>query len=262
MVTQSDSLEPMAPLPPTAPPSSVEQSEKIMDGPYFKFTAINSVGFIRRPAVFSLGSIFEVQGRKKLISEGDTVYILPTDEVSAGALIPGSRHTVFKTMAPTDERDSIETIGIQHYILGVVEITKTEKDMVIARIVKSFRPININDQLMPFHPRHEKIQLKASTPGIDGQIIISEDHSVLTGDYTLAFIDKGRIDNIEIGQQYSIYRKRKTSLENEEIKIKYLPPTDFGTFLVLHTEETTSTVIITQTTDNIHAGERFRTPVN
>jgi hypothetical protein len=119
----------------------------------------------------------------------------------------------------------------------------------------------LGDQLMPFSPRHSKIELKSSTPGIDGQIITSEEHSSLTGDYMLAFIDKGRTDNIEVGQQYSIYYAQKIMLENNQISSKTLPPVDFGTFLVLHTEQTTSTVIITRAAKDIARGERFRTPI-
>jgi hypothetical protein len=254
--------EPLTATPTLAPASSTEQMATHTQGPYYMFKAIDRVGFIRTPAVIPLGTIFEVQGRKVLISEGDTVYVRPSDESAAASLIPGSRHSVFKTLAPTDDRKSLETIGTQHYILGIVEVIKKQQELIIAKIIKSFRPISINDQLMPFRPRHKKIQLRPSTPGIDGKIIASEDHSVLTGDYTLAFIDKGRVDNIEIGQRYSLYRKEKASIENEEIVVKDFPPVDFATLLVLHTEETTSTVVITQTKDSIHAGERFRTPAN
>ena len=115
---------------------------------------------------------------------------------------------------------------------------------------------------MAYSPRHARIELKPSTPGIDGQIIISEDHTTLTGDFTLAFIDKGRSDNIDVGQQYSIYNTQKTVLGKSEIETKQLPPVDIGTLLVLHTEQTTSTVIITKAVKNIAPGERFRTPIN
>ncbi len=266
LITKKGNSEPVATpastVPTPVPPSvSKPTTKKPASGPYFNFTAIDRVGFIRKPAVDALGTIFEVQGRKTLISEGDTVYIRPADDVAAGSLIPGSRHTVFKQMAPTDDRHAIETIGTQHYILGIVEVIKKEQGMVIAKIMKSFRSIRVNDHVMPFRPRHTKIELRPSTPGIDGQIIVSEDHSTLAGDYTLAFIDKGLADNIEIGQQYRIYREKKTTIENDEITIKTLPPLDFGTLLVLHTEETTSTVVITQATNHVSAGERFRTPV-
>lgn len=237
-------------------------AKKKETGPFFVYSAINSVGFIRKPPVPPSGTIFEVQRRKVLISEGDIVYIRPGGDSAQSVLIPGSRHTVFKYMEPTDERDSAETIGTQHYILGIVEVTKKESDMVIAKVLKSFRTIGVDDLLMPFSPRHSNIELKPSTPGIDGQIISSEEHSTLTGDYVLAFIDKGRADDIQVGQHYSLYSKQKTVLENDEISSKSLPPVDFGAFLVLHTEQTTSTVIITSAAKVIFAGERFRTPIN
>lgn len=239
----------------SAPPKKAAQ-------PYFMYSAINRIGFIRKPPVKPIGTIFEVQGRKVLISESDMIYIRPADAAAERLLIPGSRHTVFKYMRPTDQPDSSEIIGTQHYILGIVEVTKKEADMVIAKVLKSFRTIRVDDLLMPFSPRHAKIMLKPSAPGIDGQIITSEDHSKLTGDYTLAFIDKGRADDIEVGQQYSIYNRQKMVLENDEISAKTLPPVDIGRFLVLHTEQTTATVIILNADYNIAPGERFRTPIN
>ncbi len=262
VITQTDAVQPVVDVQPVAVAPVIPAEGKKAAVPFFVYPSIDRVGFIRKPPVPPSGTIFEVQGRKVLISEGDMVYIRPEGDTAQGVLIPGSRHTVFRHMKPTNERDSVETIGTQHYILGIVEVTKQEPDMVIAKVLKSFRPIRVDDLLMPFNQRHSKIELKPSTPGIDGQIIISEDHSELTGDYTLAFIDKGLADNIQVGQQYSIYSKQKTVLENDEISSKSLPPVDFGTFLVLHTEQTTSTVIITSAAKVIFAGERFRTPIN
>jgi hypothetical protein len=164
-------------------------------------------------------------------------------------------------MKPTDEKDSVETIGTQHFILGIVELTQKKPEMVLAKVVKSFRPIMVNDMLMPYARQSPKIGLSPSSPGIDGKIINAEGHTALTGDYMLAFIDKGITDHIEVGQQYSIYSQQKTVLENGGIKDKLLPPNDFGTLLVLHTEQTTATVVITQTSQSVSAGERFRTPI-
>ena len=254
---QSDQSERMPTVVPVQPKAAQDSG-----GPFFMYSSIDRVGFIRSPAVSAAGSIFEVQGRKVLISEGDMVYIRPSQDSTADMLIPGGRHTVYRTMKPTDARDSIETIGTQHYILGIVEVTKKEPDMVIAKVLKSFRSIKVDDLVMPYSPRHEKIQLRPSTPGIDGKIIIPEEHTDLAGEYVLAFIDKGRVDNIQVGQQYSIYSKQKLVLENEKIGTKELPPVDFGTFLVLHTEQTTSTVIITDAATAVSPGERFRTPIN
>lgn len=261
-ITKTEPTQTGAVLPVPVAETTTSPAGKTSTAPFFVYSSIDSVGFIRKPPVSSLGTIFEVQGRKLLISQGDMVYIRPADQSAQGELIPGSRHTVFKYKKPTDERQSTETIGTQHYILGIVEVTKKETDMVIAKVLKSFRTIRVGDRLMPFSPRHSNIELKPSTPGISGQIITSEEHSKLIGDYSLAFIDKGRADDIHVGQQYSIYNAQKTVLENDEISSKSLPPVDFGSFIVLHTEQTTSTVIITITAKSIAPGERFRTPIN
>jgi len=261
-VMQTDPATPVAAAP-EAPVKPVKpMADKKSAGPYFIFNAIDRVGFIRKPPVPPSGTIFEVQGRKVLISEGDNVYVRPSADTPQGLLIPGSRHAIYRIMAPTDMVDANNIIGTQHFILGVVEVTKKEPDMVIARVLKSFRPIKVDDLLMPFSRRSPKIEIRPSTPGIDGQIINSEDHTVLNGELMLAFIDKGLADNIEVGQQYSVYNQQKRALDKDKIGTKHLPPVDFGTFLVLHTEQTTSTVIITNSKKVIAPGERFRTPVN
>lgn len=246
-----------------ATPPVKPAAQDMTNAPFFVYSAIDSVGFIRKPPVRPTGTIFEVQGQKALISEGDIVYIRPNAAAATGDLIPGSRHTVFRYMEPTDEDDSAETIGTQHYILGIVEVTKKEPDLAIARVHKSFRTINVDDLLMPFSPRHSKIELKPPPPGIDGQFINSEDHTKLTGEFVLAFIDKGRADNIEVGQQFSIYNQQTSDMgmDKDEGKSVRLPPVDFGTCLVVHTEQTTSTVVITDAASNIDVGERFRTPI-
>jgi hypothetical protein len=259
IITATEPIQPVA-LAPLKP--AVEQAARKEAAPFFVYSSIDRVGFIRKPPAPPSGTLFEVQGNKTLISEGDIVYIQPAGDALQDVFMPGSRHTVFRYMTPTDDRDSTEIIGTQHYILGIVEVTRKEPDMVLAKVLKSFRPIKKDDLLMPFSQRHSKIELKPSTPGIDGQIIISEEHSILTGDYTLAFIDKGRADDIEVGQQYSIYSQQQWGTENNKTGAKKLPPVDVGTFLVLHTEQTTSTVVITNAVDNIPAGERFRTPIH
>jgi hypothetical protein len=246
------------PLTTALPAAAPTQSE-----PFFVYRAIDRTGFIRKPPVSPSGTIFavqSVQGVKTLISEGDIVYIHPAADAAEGSLIPGSRYLVFRLMAPTDAKDAEESIGTQHFILGIVEVVQRDADVVTGKILKSFRPIREDDLVMPYRPRSEQIALKPSTPGIDGSIITSEDHTMLTGDYMLAFIDKGRTDNIHVGQQYSIYREQVGSLSSSETTP--LPPVDFGTLLVLHTEQTTSTVVILNTSNSINKGERFRTPMH
>ena len=225
--------------------------------PYFLYSSIDKVGFIRKPPVPAEGTIMAVQGKKTLISEEDIVYLRPAGDAADSAMIPGKRYCVFRYMSPTDDLDSTETIGTQHYLLGLVEVVKREPDLAIAKVLKSYRPIREKDLIMTYVPHSGQIPLKPSSPGIEGAIITSEEHRNLTGDLMLAFIDKGRADNIQVGQEYSIYRQQEAHTDDG---VKALPPVDIGSLLVLHTEQTTSTVVILNSAHSINKGERFRTP--
>ena len=218
---------------------------------------MNQVGFIRKEPVETTGRIFRVQGEKEMISTGDTVYIQPQGN-SSDSYIPGSRYTVFRTLAPTRDKKSIERIGTQYYLLGVVEITKNESRYSVAKVIDIYREIRINDQLMPYVQHPKQIPIVAPTEEIEGQIIVSEEHNELMGENTIAFINKGKKDNMFPGQNYEIFynmnhhsfAKKKDSMMIEPIKI--------GSLVILHTENETSTVLIYDSSQRISAGEKFR----
>ena len=73
-----------------------------------------------------------------MISTGDTIYVLP-NETSDTKYIPGSRFTVYRTLAPTRDKKSIKKIGPQYYLLGVIEIIQNESQYAIAKVIDIYR---------------------------------------------------------------------------------------------------------------------------
>ena len=193
-----------------------------------------------------------------MISKGDLVYIRPNEDIS---FIPGSKFTVYRTLKPLIERKTNCYIGIQHYLTGIVEITKIEPKFAVARVVQSFRTIKVNDQLIPYVKRSPKIILTESKKELVGKIIVSEEHTSIIGDNTVAFINKGNKDMVKPGQRYTVFYQEKKRLDPETKKDVYLTPVDFGTLLVLHTEETTSTVLITSAEKSIYPGADIHLPL-
>ena len=229
--------------------------------PYYTYAGIDQVGFIKKIKITANGSIFKVEGDHDLISTGDMVYIQPAPGKS---LIPGSQHTVYRTMVPTtaDTDDFYKSnTGTQYYLTGVVEIIEKKPDFVISRVMDIYREIKIGDRILPFRPRDSKIPLRPSPLDIKARIIVSEEHNELIGQGTTAFIDKGSKDGIEPGQQYSIYSQDTEKLDTAPAKTILLSPVDFGELLVLHTEKTTSTVIVTHSKKDIHSGDKVCSPL-
>jgi hypothetical protein len=234
-----------------------EPDVKIEETVYFLYPAMHLVGFITKDEITPLATIFDIKDKQRLVDTGDTIYLSYKEE-HADKLQRGSTYTIYRRLDPTPDRKTNRKIGSQYYIVGQVEITRIEPDFVVGDVVASYRAINKNDFILPYARRSPKIPVIPSTPGIDGKLLLSEEHAQLIGDYTVAFIDKGSEDNILPGQQYAIYHQQEGKQGNKTILYS---PIDYAKFIVLHTEKNVSTVLMTQTDGAVAPGARFRTPV-
>jgi len=224
----------------------------------YRYSAIDRVGFIKNKALTPEGFIFKVREDKKLISAGDIVYVSQNE---SNPLIPGGIYTVYRTLEPIYDETTGKFIGIQHYLLGVVEISNTAPRFAIAKVIRSFSNIKVNDKLIPYKRRSINIVHQKSREGLLGKIIIAEKHNLLIGDKTTAFINKGEDDGVKPGQYYSIFYQDKSRIGQASRNKIPLDAVIFGKLIVLHTEKTTSTVYITATNRTIAPGSRICTPL-
>jgi len=193
-----------------------------------------------------------------MIGEGDIVYIRPE---GSAALSKGQRYTIFRTFEPIKDTTTRELIGTQHLLCGVLEIVQREPQYAIAKVLESYRPIEVGDLLMPYQRRSPRVEIKNSQPGIDGKLILAEEHLSIFAESHVAFINQGRRHGITPGQIYSIYRSDDHNFGNASSPNKIVIPFDYGELLVLHTEDDTSTVLITDSRKESHEGTRVRTPL-
>ncbi len=192
-----------------------------------------------------------------MISIGDVVYIKPRPNFS---LTPGDRYTLYRTLKPIKDRKSRKFIGIQHYFTGTVEIMIKRPDFVLGRIVAAYRPIKVGDLIMPYYRRVPQISINETPEGLEGSIIESEEHQEIFGESAIAFIDKGRSAGVEPGQFFWIYKQEKYRINPEDQRDVTLTPVVLGELLVLHSENTTATVMITDSRTAIRAGARIIAP--
>ena len=243
--------------------SDADKAKGVEDKPeltkllHYEYTAIDRVGFIRKEPVIAHGKIFKVEGRKEMISTGDLIYIRPRENF---ALSPGDRFTLYRTLKPIKDRKTNEFIGIQHYFTGAVEILIKRPEFVLGRVFAAYRPIKIGDMLMPYKRRLPTIAMNPAPEGLEGTIIESEEHQGIFGESAIAFIDKGRSAGVETGQLYWIFKQEKYRIDPDDKGEVTLTPVVLGELLVLHTENSTSTVMITDSRRAITAGSRIIAP--
>ncbi|MGB5158090.1 LysM peptidoglycan-binding domain-containing protein [Desulfobacterium sp. N47] len=236
------------------------QTEKScdIDALYFNYPAIDSVGFIKKEPVLPNGSIFKVKDDKVAISEGDLVYIKYENN---SKFEPGSKYTIYRMLKSLTDSKTGALIGKQYYLTGIVEVKTVEPLYAIARVLKSFREIDLNDLLMPYEPISRKIPIIKSEKGIEGSVIIPEEERSIIGDNTIVFIDKGKNDGVKPGQFYTIYYREKKNITPDNLSATLLAPVDFGKLLVLFSEQSTASALITRSDKEIPIGSLVGSPV-
>jgi len=236
-------------------PEIVQRAEKIQT--FHTFTEINRVGFIREDPVPHLGTIFKSLEDVKLINDRTLVYIYP--EPGAPPLSVGKSYTTFRTSDPIRDEETNQYIGIHHLLSGIVEITAVEPEFAIARVVESYRDILVGDRIMERETRNIDIPIQESRQDMKGKIIYAEEDETLTAQYSIVFIDKGENDGIAPGQSYSIYMQETGRPEPEKFRTVALTPYRIGELIVLRTEKSTSTALITKSSHPVSPGHLVRT---
>jgi hypothetical protein len=225
---------------------------------HYNYTAVDRVGFVRKQPVTCHGAIFKVLETKEMISSEDTVYIRPAENVK---LAPGKRYTVYRTLPPLRDRHTNAYIGIQHVLTGVVEINQVQPTYAVATVIEAYRPIYVEDNIMPYYRRLPDVVIKESPKDLQGFVVEAEDHNRLIGDNMIAFIDKGKIDGVQRGQFYNVYYRVSERIHPRSRERTMLLPVEFAEVLVLHTEDTTATVIVTSADREFEPGSKIRSPI-
>ncbi len=265
--TVVDTVQPLD-IEPT--PEVATEGEKPVSLPFFHYSKIESVGFMKKNPVKAHGYVFKVKGPEKImLSKGDEIYI---KESNGFSLTPGAKYFTYDVLSPRFVKNKMKQtkilgrkskkvkIGSQHVITGIIEVTGKKSGYVLARIIRSFRTVRLKNFIMPYTKRSPEITLAGSVDGLNGKIITSERHESLFGDNKVAFIDKGASHGVKIGQMYNVfYPEEKDSAEfigGDDLFV----PVDFASFIILHAEEKTATVLITSACKAIGAGDRWHYP--
>jgi hypothetical protein len=192
-----------------------------------------------------------------MISSGDLVYIRPGENATLNV---GDKFTIYRTLQPIKERQTNNYVGIQHYLAGAVEITIKRPEFVLGTVVASYRDIRVGDLLMPYQRRLPRFKIQESPEGLRGQIIVSEEHTNMFGESAIAFIDKGEEEGVTPGQLFWIFKQEQYQINPNDKREVTLTPVILGELLVIHSEKTTATVMITDSRNAIHAGAQIASP--
>ncbi len=252
-------------------PSPTEQKASPVTPPednvYYFIEAISRAGFLKKYPSGSIdaatdplkmGIVFEVGGNdnRVMISQGDTIYIKPAENAS---LIIGSRYFIYKPPQKITDKVTGGYAGHHYRIAGIAEVTNVQPSYAVADVIKSYITVRVGDFIMPWQKRSPKIPLTPSPEGVTGRIITNDEHTRMSNDHSIVFLNKGEEDGVQPGQRYYLYTQGEGKVDGEKI---LFPPEILGRLLVLLVQDQTATAIITNSRNVIPAGTTFGNPTS
>jgi len=225
---------------------------------FYRYSPIESIGFILQIPLDPVASILKAGEDKELISTGDMVFI---KHLKKDFFNIGDQYFTYQTISPVIHPVTGKNLGTQYLFTGVVEITRVEPDFAVGKVVKTYRALQTGDYLMPYKARSPEIPITESRHGLYGNIVASQKLMRLFGDDTIVFIDKGSADGAKPGQIYPVFKQDMVDIEGKHKEKVQLSPILLGTIIVLDTEESTSTVLITHANQGIPLGAVFGIPL-
>jgi len=237
---------------PVVPVAGIRKDKPV---PTYYYPSIERLGFIRKEAVPSLGYILKQKANHTYISERDVVYIIPS---SPESLAIGSKYRICEISDKVKGKNGKGTIGLQHYITGIVEVTAMDENVATGIISENYTEIQETDFLIPLNNESDEISLIPNSD-LEGLILKNEQSSLYSGNGDIMFIDKGEIEGVFVGQIYSLYThfQEKDKNRKKDKNLVLLPKENYARFLVLHTELNTSTVLILDTLKDIEPFAMF-----
>ncbi len=244
---------------PAAPAEPVKTEPLPPIAPSFTYREMSHIGFIKKDVVNSLGNIIREKEGNLMMSTNDIIYINPT---GIGSLMPGEIYQIFDTEKIKEKTYDREFTGIKHLIKAEIKVIEHTGSYATAVITNSYRDANVNDRIMVYYERDTILSVQDNPAPIDATLLCSEENTVMLNDYQIAFIDRGRQDNIQPGQIYTILQENKSAFDASDSvwpgKAKnktYLDPLKSGKLIVLHAEDIAATVMILSTKRALYPGD-------
>jgi hypothetical protein len=253
-----------ASLPPVYTPTEPLEKIEVNQPYYYFYPLMESVGYIKERAVNPIGKIMSCMPQfQKEIDIDNGVYLQVNDESN---IMVGDQFQILRTFYIRDKNSTTFPL-VQHYITGVVEVTKLKSkpcrcheqvSQIEGKIIKAYRTIFADDILIPYNSVDSKVLVRQSNENMNAKILFSEDHKNQIAENAIVFIDKGKADGLQTGQFYDIYNQPRGELIEPE---KFIEKTErIGELVVLHMEDKTSSALITYSYKDITPGDIMVTP--
>ena len=251
---------PAAAIPSPPEKEQLQTAEHAERGPTAVATSeFTTSGILSEEEFKRCGGIVGSYEDKQLLSQGDVIYLHFTRDEKCEV---GKRYGVFRAGQMVYHPRTGAGLGRIYTLLGYAEILdRGEGRAVSARIVSSRDTIQVGDGVREFEPVHTEVVPKPSQRPLEGYIVAHMDDRQEIAQHDGVFIDLGIQDGIEVGDELSVVvpgKSIKGSMSEGEVR---LPDRKVAKLVVVKTDRTASTALVTESQDSFLIGALVRTRI-
>lgn len=223
------------------------------------YSRMGSTGFISLEELAAAGLILDSKEEKLMLGEKDSVYLNLGD---ASGIAVGDKFSIYTVTKKVNHPITGETLGYKIKILGGLEVVELNGENVsTATIFRSYDVISRGDRIRPFEPAVREIILQGTKAGLEGYIVDSKQPVSLLGEGDIVHIDKGKRDEVEAGNVFTVYRPARKVKDRMTGRKLQLPVENVGKLVVLNVQEKTSTALVTKSIKELVIGDHIRIEV-
>jgi len=230
--------EPVVEAEPPKAPVAMPEPARPKPKPLVNAKLYISSGYIAS-TVNGLGLIVGSPSGKTLLGSHDMAFV-----TTKATYKPGSRFYIVRIGPIVKHPVSKNILGYLVEVTGIAEIKKSEYDgQTPAQIIESYSDVNIGDILVEYQEETppDVSTVECRTPKVSGYIVEARQLRLNNSQFDIVYIDKGKKDDIKVGDLLKTANKGKFTVSN-------------GLIQVIKAQDSTSVAIVRQSTDAITKG--------
>ena len=214
------------------------------------YPRIDGAGYLATEPPPKIARVITKQGEQDVIIGDNT--ILYINAGSRQGIQVGDQLLVYSILNPRELDPKYRVISIDGR-LRVIEVAPNE---CAGRVEEAYKSISFGAYIMPYEPLDTTIPLKPAPRLMNGRILWSYGGESSFGEGDLAFLNKGAVDGVEPGHCFKIFRIPMEGYGGSRNAGQHLTY-PVGEMIVIRTQPTTSTALITQGLFPLTVDERF-----
>lgn len=219
----------------------------------YNFYNFRRDGFIAKKDLKYSGTITNSKEDLIFLSEGNSVYIKPTD---INKFSIGQHYQIFKQSGEVEHPKTGDDIGYKILILGKCVVKRISKKVVVAEITNSFDLIQRGARVRPWKNPVKDIRPRRNKVTLQGYIVETLIDNLILGEHQVVFLDKGIKQGIEEGNRLFVIRQLEPTGYDDGYDIEELPFEKIGELIVLSAGSETSVALVSRSLTELGKGDR------